>query len=64
MARDKHEDFSDTCKENSAGVHSPDWGSVTIAYDGGETYIDVNCEHCGQSGCVGTHVTLAEGITW
>jgi|TARA_Y100000310_G_scaffold262645_1_gene272381 hypothetical protein len=47
-----------------AGQHEPDWHSVSTHYDGDTLYIDVNCKHCGLSGCVGTDKTLAEDITW
>lgn len=55
--------LEDVCPNNASG-HEPDWFSVTTATDGGATYIDVACKHCGRSGCVGTAETLTEGINW
>jgi len=54
------------CPKNTNGGHhhEPDWSSVSIEPDGDEMYIDVNCLHCGRSGCVGTKKTLAAGIDW
>ncbi len=49
---------SDSCK------HHPDWHSVSVQYNGDGCYVDVNCIRCGVSGCVGSHKTLAEAITW
>lgn len=43
----------DTCPDSPDGKHSPDFYSLHIEYDGGEAYIDVNCQHCGRSGCAG-----------
>tara|TARA_R100001086_G_scaffold238330_1_gene162980 strand:+ start:374 stop:703 length:330 start_codon:yes stop_codon:yes gene_type:complete len=40
--------------------HEPDWKSVTI----NSGYIDVNCEKCGVSGCIGTSTTLESDIMW
>jgi hypothetical protein len=45
-------------------THEPDWRSVNLQYDGGTLYVDINCKHCGLSGCVGTQETLAEGVRW
>jgi len=53
----------DYCPESEDGKHEPDWATVSIA-DDGDTYIDVLCLNCGQSGCVGSSKTLAEGISW
>ncbi len=53
----------DKCEESLDGSHEPDWGSVSVSYDG-ETYIDINCRLCGRSGCVGSQSTLADGIDW
>ena len=43
--------------------HSPDWNTITVDFDGGEAYIDVSCQFCGRSGCLGTD-SLRERITW
>ena len=45
-------------------LHQPDWNTTQVTHDGGETYVDVNCKDCGQSGCVGTSETLRENINW
>ena len=54
------------CKSPDApdGFHEPDWSSVYVESDGGEVYIDVNCKHCGSSGCIGTASSLGEQINW
>lgn len=44
--------------------HEPDWSSTTVTHNGGETYIDVSCKHCGYSGCLGTSTTLNALVTW
>jgi hypothetical protein len=54
----------DVCPGSPTGRHEPSWGSVTIESDGDELYVDVNCRHCGRSGCIGTSKTLAENISW
>jgi hypothetical protein len=54
----------DTCPETKNGKHVPDWNSITISQDGDELYIDISCEECGQSGCVGNKNTLVAGINW
>lgn len=57
-----HDD--DWCCGSDDHKHAPDWSSTTTQYDGDQLYVDVNCRHCGRSGCVGTHETLAENINW
>ena len=52
------------CAESPTGKHEPDWHSVSAEFDGDELYVDVNCKHCGHSGCVGTHNTLSAGVNW
>jgi len=52
------------CASSPNWNHEPDWNSVHISHDGGGVYIDVNCKHCGLSGCIGTEKTLTEGISW
>jgi len=32
--------------------HEPDLKTLHIEYDGDTAYIDVNCKHCGDSGCI------------
>jgi len=56
-------DADDTCPVDGKD-HRPNWKSVSIEQDGGETYIDVTCVKCGRSGCVGTTKTLGDGINW
>lgn len=53
-----------TCKESPTGKHEGDWESVTVDHDGNGTYIDIQCKHCGDSGCIGTQATLESGIDW
>ena len=45
-------------------LHEPDWSSLSITFDNEEVYVDVNCKHCGLSGCVGTMKTLGADIQW
>jgi len=52
------------CKASPTGLHEPDWNSVTITHSQGDVFIDVNCKHCGTSGCIGTNETLDKGIQW
>ena len=54
----------DVCEKGTDGIHEPDWSSVSIEHDGDETYIDINCKHCGRSGCVGSEKTLERDIQW
>lgn len=56
---------SDWCPHNPDGMseHEPDWTTLVEYWDG-ELYIDVNCKHCGRSGCIGTAKTLAEETSW
>lgn len=63
---DSHTDVADTgdCPDSEDGSHSPDWRTVQVSSDGELTYIDVSCEYCGASGCVGTNLTLAADIAW
>jgi hypothetical protein len=60
-------DEDQTCPKNPDGPgepHSPDWTTISVEYDGGEAYIEVNCRFCGGSGCIGTDKLLQDGITW
>lgn len=54
----------DVCPESPDGKHAPDWRSVSTTHDGGESYIDINCKHCGRSGCVGSSASLTADINW
>ena len=56
-------DADDLCSATKQR-HLPNWNSVSVEQDGGETYIDVTCRCCGRSGCVGTTKTLSDGINW
>lgn len=56
--------MDEICPKTKDGKHEPDWSSVFVEEDGGETYIDVSCKHCGASGCIGTSHSLAENIDW
>lgn len=46
------DDDSEDCE------HEPDWQTASIEYDGDDIYVDVNCVHCGRSGCAGTSSTF------
>lgn len=35
------------------GEHEADERTFHLEHDGRAVYLDVNCYHCGQSGCVG-----------
>lgn len=52
------------CPKSPNGGHEPDWASAHIEEDGGERYVDVNCKHCGRSGCVGKLSTLQDDLCW
>ncbi len=56
------DDPDDICRTGSP--HQPDWGTLSISYDGGVGYIDVECKDCGRSGCIGSTNTLQEDINW
>ena len=52
-----------SCEKSPTGEHEPDWDTLIVTHDG-EAYVDVNCKHCGESGCVGSSKTLAADISW
>jgi len=53
------------CDKNPNGKnHEPDWNSVFVMPDGDGVYVDVNCKHCGRSGCIGVEKTLVDNICW
>lgn len=63
--RDRIEQESETdesCPQDDGG-HEPDWTSAHVEFDG-EAYLDVNCKHCGRSGCIGSEKSLTEQISW
>jgi hypothetical protein len=41
------------CQESEGGEHEADISTFHLEGDGDGVYLDVNCAHCGQSGCVG-----------
>jgi hypothetical protein len=45
-------------------THEPDWDSLLVTEDGGDTYIDIVCAKCGITGCLGNREQLIEGVTW
>ncbi len=52
------------CPDGPDHFHSMDMGTLSIQSSGdGTAYIDVNCEHCGRSGCVG-HVYDTQSVDW
>ncbi len=40
------------CPHSPHGGHEPDLSTVNAQSDGGDWYLDVNCLHCGRSGCL------------
>lgn len=54
---------ADWCPKNTTAGHEPDWSTVTVSSDV-ELYLDVNCKHCGRSGCLGSVKRLAEDLQW
>ena len=60
----KDETADDYCPNSEDNKHEPDWLSVTTEYDGNQLYVDVNCKHCGKSGCIGTASSLKDNISW
>jgi hypothetical protein len=55
--------MDEVCEKAEDGKHEPDWNTVSIQHDV-DTYVDVNCKHCGQSGCVGNEESLKQDISW
>ena len=43
----------DYCQVAPDGKHEPNLQTLHIEYDGDDAYIDLNCKHCGRSGCAG-----------
>lgn len=41
------------CQGREDGQHEADPSTFHLERDGDGVYLDVNCLHCGQSGCVG-----------
>ncbi len=42
--------------------HEVDPGSYTLENDGESVYLDVNCRHCGRSGCAGKFMTDGSAV--
>lgn len=55
--------FDDICPETGKR-HTPAWDTLHMSQDGQEWYVDVNCKHCGRSGCVAAQSKLESEITW
>ena len=53
----------DACPKSPTKKHEPDWNSTSITCDI-DTYVDVNCLHCGRSGCIGKLQNLVDDIMW
>ena len=56
----------DTCPKAPHSYHEPDLSTLTIESDGGELYLDVNCQY-GRSGCMAGPEglrRLATGVQW
>lgn len=47
---DNDENF---CPKTADGKHVPNVQTLHIEYDGEDAYFDLNCKHCGRSGCAG-----------
>lgn len=58
------DNLMDLCPDSDDKKHEPDWDSINLQSDGGTWYVDVNCKHCGRSGCVGSSQMLASKINW
>ncbi len=43
--------------------HEPDMASASILFGPEGIYIDVNCKHCGRSGCFG-HFVKTDEVDW
>lgn len=41
------------CPESTDHKHEPDTNTLSVQYNRDAVYIDVNCKHCGRSGCIG-----------
>ena len=54
--------IEDRCPKNDGG-HEPDWTTTHVECDG-DAYVDVNCKHCGRSGCVGSEKSLTNQLSW
>lgn len=52
------DESQDVCKAAPHGQHAPDLSTITLTSDGGEFYLDVNCQYCGTSGCIAGPVAL------
>lgn len=52
------------CPKNNDGPHEPDPNSLTVQHDGSDAYVDVNCKHCGRSGCVAKLDLTGQSINW
>ncbi len=50
------------CQESEDGEHEPDPSTFHLERDGYGTYVDINCKHCGLSGCVGKYD--ASDVSW
>ena len=48
---------------NPNGHHEPNWDTVHIDVDG-DAYLDVNCRHCGKTGCLGSVNNLLDNLSW
>lgn len=50
------------CPRSPNGKHVPDENTIHLEADGGDWYVDVNCIHCGRSGCIAKFD--AERVDW
>lgn len=50
------------CLRSPTGEHVPDEDTIHLEPDGGDWYVDVNCVHCGRSGCIAKFD--AEDVDW
>lgn len=56
-------DEDDRCPSTNKR-HEPAMESASLQWDGDTLYVDVNCTHCGRSGCLGKFDTLTKEISW
>ena len=56
--------MEDECSTSPTKKHELDLNSVSATHDGdSNVYVDVNCKHCGCSGCV-TVVSSESSVDW
>ncbi len=51
------------CDKGPSNKHEPDMTSTSITGEADGIYVDVNCKHCGRSGCF-AHFTKTDEVDW